>query len=59
MEYQTEMGCNYLLEREGINLQEDTTFNKNYGNLTVKNKGTAESEKFLTQYYTENGMKIP
>jgi hypothetical protein len=36
----------YLVERERVNLQEDSTFNKNYGNLVVKDKGTAESEKF-------------
>jgi hypothetical protein len=29
----------YLVEKEGVNLQEDTTFNKNYGNLAVKDKG--------------------
>jgi hypothetical protein len=48
----------YLIEKEGVNLQEDTTFNKNYGNLAVKDKRAAESEKVLAQYYTENGMEI-
>jgi hypothetical protein len=48
----------YLVEKEGVNLQEDTTtFNKNYWNLAVKDRGAAESEKFLAQYYTENGME--
>jgi hypothetical protein len=52
-------GVIYLVEKEGVNIQEYTTFNKNYGNLAVKDKGAAEAEKFLPQYYTENGMKIP
>jgi hypothetical protein len=50
-------GVIYLVENEGVNLQEDTTFNKNYVNLAVKDKGMAESEKFLPQYYTENGIE--
>jgi hypothetical protein len=49
----------YSVKNEGVNLQEDTTFNKNYGHLAVKDKGAAESEKFLAQYCTENVMDIP
>jgi hypothetical protein len=49
-------GVIYLIEKEGVNLQEDTTFEKNYNNLAVKDKEETESEKFLTQYCTENGM---
>jgi hypothetical protein len=42
-------GVIYLVEKEGVNLQEETTFNKNYGHLAVKDKGGAESEKYLAQ----------
>jgi hypothetical protein len=44
---------------EGVNLQEDTTFNKNCSNMAVNVNGAVEAEKFLAQYYTENGMEIP
>jgi hypothetical protein len=40
-------GVIYVVEKEGVNLQEDTNFDKNFGNLGVKNIGLAESEKFL------------
>jgi hypothetical protein len=51
-------GVVYLVEKEGVNLQEDTTFNKNYGNLAVRDKGMAKSEKFPVQYNSEKGMEI-
>jgi hypothetical protein len=41
----------YLVEKEGVNLQEDTTFNKSYSNLAVRDKGVIKSEKFLAQHY--------
>jgi hypothetical protein len=51
-------GVIHLLENEGVNLQQDTTFKKNYRHWVVTDKGMAESEKFLAKSYTENGMEI-
>jgi hypothetical protein len=52
-------GVIYGIEKEGVNVEENTTFDKNYGDLSVKDKGIIESEKFLAQYLTESGMKVP
>jgi hypothetical protein len=52
-------GVIYPIEKNGANLLEDTSLGKNYGNWAVEDKGAAESEKLLAQYYTENGMYIP
>jgi hypothetical protein len=41
-----------------VNVETDTNFEKNFGHWAVKDKGAAESEKFLAQYYAEKGMDI-
>jgi hypothetical protein len=46
-------GVIYLIEKEGVNVERNTNFNKNYSNFATRDKGTAESEKFLAEYYTE------
>jgi hypothetical protein len=38
----------YLIEKEDVNAEENTTFLNNFGHLVLEDKGTAEFEKFLT-----------
>jgi hypothetical protein len=52
-------GVIYLVKKERVNLQEVTTFNKNFGHFALKEKGMAEYEKYQAKYYTKNGMEIP
>jgi hypothetical protein len=49
----------YAVQNEGVNIEENINFEKNYGNLAVKDKGLAEYEKFQVQYYAEKGIDIP
>jgi hypothetical protein len=42
-------GAIYLIEKEGLNVEEDTTFDKNFKHLTVKDNGIGEYEKFVAQ----------
>jgi hypothetical protein len=48
-------GVIYLIEKEGVNLEGDTTFDKNYGHSAVKNK---KQPKFLTQDFAESRMQV-
>jgi hypothetical protein len=52
-------GVIYTIEKEGANLQEDTTFGKNCSSLPVEDKVIAESEKFLARNFTESEIYIP
>jgi hypothetical protein len=48
-------GVIYAVQNEGVNVETNTNFDKNYGHWGVKDKGVAEFEKYLAQYFTENG----
>jgi hypothetical protein len=49
----------YAVQNEGVNIEENRNFEKNYGNLVVKDIGLADYEKFQAQYYAEKGMELP
>jgi hypothetical protein len=42
-------GVIYAVQNEGVNIEENINFEKNYGNLAVKDKGLADYEKFQAQ----------
>jgi hypothetical protein len=52
-------GVIHPVQNEGVNIEENINFEKNYGNWAVKDTGLADYEKFQTQYYAEKGMEMP
>jgi hypothetical protein len=52
-------GVIYAVQNEGVNIKENINFEKNCGHWAVKDKGVAESEIYLAEYFTEKGMELP
>jgi hypothetical protein len=52
-------GVIYAVQNEGVNIEENINFEKNYVHWAVKDTGLADYEKFQAQYYAEKGMELP